>query len=127
MVVINSTIIKEEKEMWLHIHLTAFILIFIAILVKLFNTEKEMKPLLMVIRVIYLVLIVTGIRLTLYTFDSQTILTVVKILLGLGTIGICEMAFGKKGTKPMKNLLVGLLVVTAIVGLVLAGGRPFIS
>lgn len=113
--------------MWLHIHLTAFILIFIAILVKLFNSEKEMKPLLMVIRVIYLVLIVTGIRLVLYTYDSQMALTVVKILLGLGTIGICEMAFGKKGTKTMRSLLVGLLVVTAIVGLVLAGGRPFIS
>lgn len=113
--------------MWLHTHLTAFILLFIAVLVKLLNQDKEMKPLLMVIRVIYLILIVTGARLVFYTFESQMVLTIVKILLGLSTIGICEMAFSKKGTKTMKNGLVGLLVITAIVGLVLAGGRPFIS
>ncbi|WP_192986029.1 DUF1516 family protein [Carnobacterium mobile] len=113
--------------MWLHIHLTAFILIFVAILVKLFNQDKEMKALFMVIRVVYLVLIATGIRLAMYTFDSQAVLTTVKILLGLSTIAVCEMAFGKKGTKMLKNVLVGLVVVTAIVGLVLAGGRPFVS
>ena len=113
--------------MWLHIHLVAFLVIAIAIGVKLMNSENEMKPLLMIIRLIYLVLVITGGRMIMWTFSSDPVLTVVKVLLGLGTIVASEMAFGTKGTKAMRNVLIGMVAATAVIGLILAGGRPFIS
>ena len=113
--------------MWLHIHLVAFLVIAIAIGVKLVNPESEMKPLLIVTRLVYLILLITGGRMVMWTFSSDPVLTVVKVLLGLGTIVVSEIAFGKKGTRTMKNILVGMVVVTAVIGLILADGRPFIS
>lgn len=113
--------------MWLHIHLAAFIILLIAVIVKLMNPDREMKSVLMMIRLIYLVLIVTGGRLVMFTFDRDPVLSIVKILLALATIAFAEIAFGKKGTPSKRKWLIGLMIITAVVGLVLAGGQPFVS
>lgn len=80
----------------------------------------------MVIRLSYLALIITGVRLVFFTFEENPLLTIVKIVFALMTIGVCEMAVRPNVSKKMRYLAIGLMLLTAVTGLVLAEGAPFV-
>ena len=84
----------------------------------------------LVTRVCYLVSIVSGIVLMRFAFARNPLLTVVKILIAIGLIGLIEIAFaGKKDhrlSKPIVWSTLAALVLVTVAGFALAQFRPFI-
>lgn len=112
--------------MWLDIHLTAFIILFILAVVKLVNSERPMKWVVMFMRVMYLVLIGTGIRLIGFTYQDDLVMTIVKVGLALTTISFCEFAISPRGNRKFHFMMVGLILLTALTGFMLADWAPFV-
>ena len=111
---------------WLHIHLTAFMLLFILAVVKLFNSDRPMKVVVMLMRVMYVVLIVTGGRLIGFTYQDDLAMTIVKVALALATISFCEFAISPRGNRTFQFMMLGLILLTALTGFMLADWAPFV-
>lgn len=116
----------------IHLHLTALILAIILFFITYNSIDypdgesKYSKPLHMVLRLVYLIILFSGLMLFLDFGSGNQMLYGIKFLLGLITIGLMEMAIikqRKKGTG--RNLLIGLivfLVVTIALGIYLPMG-----
>jgi uncharacterized membrane protein len=120
--------IKEEKIMT-HVHITtwlvAIILFFVANSLFKSGKEKPFKIVHMVLRLFYVLIIVTGIIIAsdIYKFSGEYI---GKIILGILTIGMMEMVLGKlkKGqpTKVFWIIFFVVLILTILLGLRLPMG-----
>ncbi|MEH7108793.1 MULTISPECIES: DUF1516 family protein [Bacillaceae] len=110
-----------------HAHITTIILtiILFGIILLLQNKGRSTKVLKMILRVMYLLIILTGVMM-LFSLYKITILYVLKAVLGILMIGLFEMilAEGKKGKKVAVfwSLFLVILIVTVYLGLKLPMG-----
>lgn len=116
--------------LWLWLHLIVWVLITIFVLLALF-TNQHTKFYEMSTRIGYLVIIVTGIVLSIRAWQYQPVLLIIKIIAALLIIALIEIAFAKKSQKVLSKgliwaVIVGLIIV-AILGFVLAGWYPFVQ
>jgi|GEM_PF-629614 len=116
--------------MWLWMHLITWVVLLIDLLAGMFITPKRRTPFLMIARLGYVVMIVSGYMLMGVAFNRNPALTVLKLILALAFIGITEMSFATTGEHQFKPnwrwIVLGSAVIVGIIGLVLAQGRPFI-
>jgi len=115
--------------MWLWIHLITWIILLLVLAMALFTDAKHRTPFVMIARVGYVVMIVSGYLLTTVAFNRNPALTVLKLLLAFGFIGLAEISFahaGKLTVSPKwRWLVLGCCVLVGLVGFLLAQGRPF--
>ncbi|MEZ2457851.1 YisL family protein [Salinicoccus roseus] len=116
----------------IHLHLTALVLAIILFIITYNSIDspdgesKYSKALHMVLRVIYLIILFTGLMLFLDFSSGDQMMYGLKFLAGLITIGLMEMALikqRKKGTG--RNLVIALvifLIVTIALGIYLPAG-----
>ncbi|MHC9537348.1 DUF1516 family protein [Dellaglioa sp. BT-FLS60] len=114
---------------WLWIHLITWVVIAILVLLTVF-TNSNTKIYQMITRLGYLVSIASGIMLLGYAWQDNPILTVIKLIGALVFIGLVEMTFARKNRNQLNKGIIYAVVICCIVvgvlGLILAGGRPFI-
>lgn len=128
----TTTFIYRKKVifMWLWMHLVSWAVLIIAAGIALFSKTRQFLLWTMITRVCYLVSIVSGIVLMRFAFARNPLLTVVKILIAIGLIGLIEIAFaGKKDhrlSKPIVWSTLAALVLVTVAGFALAQFRPFI-
>ncbi|WP_031547342.1 MULTISPECIES: YisL family protein [Salinicoccus] len=116
----------------IHLHLTSLVLAIILFIITYNSIDrpdgesKYSKALHMVLRLIYLIILFTGLMLFLDFSSGDQMMYGLKFLAGLITIGLMEMALikqRKKGTG--RNLVIALvifLVVTIALGIYLPAG-----
>jgi len=110
-----------------HVHLTALVLTLILFFIALSLQKKgrNIKILKMILRVMYIIIIVTG-GMLLFSLYQITILYVLKTVFGLAMIGMFEMILARSGKE--RNLAVFwvvffvILIVTIYLGLQLPFG-----
>ncbi|UQS84742.1 YisL family protein [Apilactobacillus apisilvae] len=115
--------------MYLWIHLVFAIILVILISLSVFK-QNNFKIYMMISRVTYLVFLITGIVLFFKAYSRDPLLAILKVLAALLFIGMLEMTFAEKTkgrlTKWMVISLFIALILLFIIGLITAGGRPFI-
>lgn len=112
---------------WLWMHLLAWFVLLIIVVLAVFSKDGAGKALKMIARLCYVVAIISGIMLLKYAWESSPVLSIVKIIFAVGLIGFCEIYFSRQKDmgKLIKILLVATVVIVGIIGFILAGGRPF--
>lgn len=103
------------------IHLiTAVLLLIMAIGLLTAHSNKQISVIMIINRILYVVLIVTGIRLAFWTFSAHWLLTSLKFILALGLIGSVEMLGARKiqASLTLKNIIpmIVLFILVFIVG-----------
>ncbi|AQW20669.1 hypothetical protein PL11_001440 [Lentilactobacillus curieae] len=115
---------------WLWIHLIAWIVLAVIVIIALSSKNNNIFPLAMTARVIYLVAIISGVVLLLNAWKYAPLLASVKAVLGIGLLGLIEIAFAKKQTsklsKPLLFSTIGCCILLGFFGLWLSQGRPFL-
>ncbi|MCM0598776.1 DUF1516 family protein [Periweissella fabalis] len=105
--------------MFVLIHLiSAFILLILAIGIILSQTNKQLGAMMVISRLLYIILLVTGIYLAMYTFGYHPFLTIAKFICALGLIGTIEVLGAHKGqsTVGIRQVLpVGALFIVVII------------
>ncbi|MHA8110482.1 DUF1516 family protein [Lactobacillaceae bacterium Melli_B4] len=113
--------------LWLHL-IFALILVISVSMALLLRSGNQFYV--MIARFCYLVFIVSGIILFPHAFNRDPLLTIVKVVIALGLIGMLEVTFAKQKKGQLTKQWLGIIAVTMliviVVGLILAGGRPFI-
>ncbi|WP_281166041.1 DUF1516 family protein [Liquorilactobacillus sicerae] len=113
---------------WLWLHLLAAVVLLVVILLTVVK-NKAIKAVVMTARVDYLIAIISGMMLFSYAWSKSPVLAVLKVLVALAVIGICEILF--KRVKQLSLLSRGLILVVVIAlgafGLMLSEGYPLIS
>ncbi|MCT4452780.1 YisL family protein [Lactiplantibacillus plantarum] len=74
------------------------------------HSVKPANRFLILSRIGYLLIIITGVTLAIRTLSGNWWLTLLKVILGLGTIGLIEVAFARKQESHLNSGLVTLLV-----------------
>ena len=74
------------------------------------HSVKSANRFLILSRIGYLLIIITGVALAIRTLSGNWWLTLLKVILGLGTIGLIEVAFARKQESHLNSGLVTLLV-----------------
>ena len=74
------------------------------------HSVKSANRFLILSRIGYLLIIITGVALAIRTLSGNWWLTLLKVILGLGTIGLIEVAFARKQESHLISGLVTLLV-----------------
>lgn len=74
------------------------------------HSVKSANRFLILSRIGYLLIIITGAALAIRTLSGNWWLTLLKVILGLGTIGLIEVAFARKQESHLNSGLVTLLV-----------------
>ncbi|KRM71367.1 hypothetical protein FC34_GL001847 [Lacticaseibacillus brantae DSM 23927] len=102
----------------------------IVLLTGVMVVPKKRTPFLMIARLGYVVMIVSGYVLMRDAFNRNPALTVLKIVLAVGFIALVEILFSQADGKQMRSswrwLILGGGVIVGIVGLILAQGRPIL-
>lgn len=116
--------------MFLWIHLIAAMLLIVLVCVSLLK-KSGYKPYMMMTRISYLVFIVTGAVLFMKAFSRDATFTILKVAMAIFLIGLIEMSYAEKTKRHLtRGLVVSLVLVfvlVIIIGLIIAGGRPFIN
>ena len=74
------------------------------------HSVKSANRFLILSRIGYLLIIITGVALAIRTLSGNWWLTLLKVILSLGTIGLIEVAFARKQESHLNSGLVTLLV-----------------
>lgn len=74
------------------------------------HSVKSANRFLILSRIGYLLIIITGVALAIRTLSGNWWLTLLKVILGLGTIGLIVVAFARKQESHLNSGLVTLLV-----------------
>lgn len=74
------------------------------------HSVKSANRFLILSRIGYLLIIITGVALAIRTLSGNWWLTLLKVILGLGTIGLIEVAFARKQESHLNSGLVTLLI-----------------
>lgn len=97
--------------MILSIHLISWLWLLIMVIAGLTrHSVKATNRYLILGRLGYLLLIISGVYLSTKTFSAAWGLTILKGLLGIGTIGLIEIAFARKQESRLSPQLIALLV-----------------
>ncbi|WP_318766503.1 DUF1516 family protein [Lactiplantibacillus carotarum] len=105
--------------MFLFIHIGGWVLLTLSIVFGLTRQSvKAANRYLIISRLSYLVLIITGVYLATKTFGGNWWLTALKALLGIGTIGLTEIAFARKQESHLTGQLLSLLTAGIILTVV---------
>ncbi|CAM2906565.1 MULTISPECIES: DUF1516 family protein [Dellaglioa] len=114
---------------WLLIHLITWVVIAVLVALTIF-TNSNTKIYQMITRLGYLVSIASGIMLLGYAWQRDPMLTAIKLIVAIIFIGLTEMTFARKNRKQLNKSViyaVGICCIgVGVLGLMLAGGRPFI-
>lgn len=110
--------------MFLFIHIGGWIWLMIMLALGLTrNSVKATNRYLILSRLGYLLLIITGVYLSTKTFTGNWWLTLIKAVLGIGTIGLIEIAFARKQESHLTAQLLWLMtagiILTVICGALL--------
>ncbi|KZL35860.1 DUF1516 family protein [Secundilactobacillus collinoides] len=98
--------------MWLAIHSVSFVFLILCTIIGLNRTsEKRISQFLIVDRIIYLVIIISGIILLIRTFQHAPVLVGLREALELLLIVAIELAFGRKQERSLSTRLVVVLTV----------------
>ncbi|WP_099221994.1 YisL family protein [Listeria costaricensis] len=117
--------------MWSYMHLISWAAIIILTLTAwvIYPRNARLFTILqMVNRVFYLTVILSGVMMIQYSIETSWVLAILKILLGITTIGIVEMLLSyrkkQKRSQLFWVLFVVLIIATVSLGFYLSGGRP---
>lgn len=122
---------KRDKFMWGYLHLiswAAIIILTLAAWISYPKSEKGFTIFAMIDRVFYLVLILSGIMMIQYSIETNWLVALFKILMGIVTIGVIEMLLSFRKKKRPTGLFLVLFVVAVVItialGFYLSGGAP---
>ncbi|MHC5250928.1 YisL family protein [Listeria kieliensis] len=117
--------------MWGYLHLiswAAIIILTLAAWISYPKSEKGFTIFAMIDRVFYLVLILSGIMMIQYSIETNWLVALFKILMGIVTIGVIEMLLSFRKKKRPTGLFLVLFVVAVVItialGFYLSGGAP---
>lgn len=82
------------------------------------NSVKAANRFLILSRLGYLLLIITGVYLSTKTFGGNWWLTLLKAVCGIGTIGLIEVAFARKQESHLTGKLLTLLTLGIVITVV---------
>jgi hypothetical protein len=110
----------RRKNSMIHAHMTswflALILFFVALGLHKSGKEKGFKVLKMILRVLYILIIVTGLGL-IFSLATISFMYILKLLVGLWVIAMFEIILGKTAKKEKTTVLWVLFIIA--LGLVL--------
>lgn len=102
--------------MWLGLHFwTWIVLTFLVIGGLTRHSEKRATQFLILARIAYLVMIISGVVLSIRTFGHAPLLISLKFLLGIGTIALIEINFGRKMERDTPHLIYWILGIVALI------------
>lgn len=107
--------------MMLIVHLVSWVWLILMVTAGLTrHSIKAANRYLILSRLGYLLIIISGVYLSTKTFSGAWLLTSLKAILGIGTIGLIEVAFARKQESRLApqllSLMIGGLVLTTICG-----------
>lgn len=111
--------------MWLALHFWTWVVLTIAVLLGLTrHSEKRVTQFLLLARCAYLVMIISGVVLSIRTFGHAPLLISLKFALGIVTIALIEVSFGRKIERDTPHFIYWVMgivgLVTVCLGLTLA-------
>ncbi|MFC6274546.1 DUF1516 family protein [Levilactobacillus tangyuanensis] len=102
--------------MWLALHLGTWIVLTILVILGLTrHAEKRVNQFLILSRLGYLVMIISGVVLTIRTFSHDPLLISLKFILGIATIALIEISFGRKLERDTHHLIYWILGIVALI------------
>lgn len=115
--------------LWIHL-ITWVVLLVVASLAIFVSDDKISKISMMIARLGYIFAIFSGAMVFSYAYQENAMQTIIKVVLGIGLIGLIEVAFAKKQRHEL-NVGFAFIVIVAIIlvglfGIHLAGGYPFV-
>ncbi|MBW1604974.1 DUF1516 family protein [Lactobacillus sp. Sy-1] len=114
--------------LWLHV---IFALILLISTVMALSLKSGNQFYVMLDRFCYLIFIVSGIILFPHAWNRSPILAIAKVVAAVALIGILEVSFAKQKrnqlTKQWISILVVLVILVILLGVIIAGGHPFIK
>ena len=110
--------------LYMNIHLISWILLMITAILAFVLKDKLSMIFMMITRVLYIPILVSGFMLALYRVPRDPVLGSLKVILGLAVIALLEIGFARKSHHNLANNIVWTLVVvfalTSVLGLYLA-------
>lgn len=100
--------------MWLQAHVGFWSLALLLFVISLFLKGRALKVFQMILRLLYVCIFVTGLYLVIHVYSTYGILTIIKMIGGLGVISMMEMIV----TRRLKQKSTGIFWVLLIVFLV---------
>lgn len=105
--------------MWLALHFWTWVALTFTVLLGLTrHTEKRVTQFLLLARCAYLVMIISGVVLSIRTFGHNPVLISLKFALGIATIALIEISFGRKMERDAPHLIYWVM---GVVGLITVG------
>ncbi|MDT6980310.1 DUF1516 family protein [Levilactobacillus zymae] len=105
--------------MWLALHFWTWVVLTLSVLLGLTrHAEKRVTQFLLLARCAYLIMIISGVVLSIRTFGHNPFLVSLKFALGIGTIALIEISFGRKMERDQTHLV---YFIMGVVGLITAG------
>lgn len=102
--------------MWLALHFWTWIVLTILVIGGLTrHSEKRITQFLLLARCAYLIMIISGVVLSIRTFTHSPLLIGLKFLLGIGTIALIEISFGRKMERATSHLSYWILGIVALI------------
>lgn len=113
--------------MILSIHLGSWLWLLVMVIAGLTrHSVKATNRYLILSRIGYLLLIISGVYLSTKTFGAAWALTVLKAVLGIGTIGLIEIAFARKQESRLSPQLISLLVAGVLLTVICGFGLHYL-
>ncbi|MCH4123057.1 MAG: DUF1516 family protein [Levilactobacillus sp.] len=101
--------------MWLALHFWTWIILTLLVIGGLTrHSEKRATQFLILARLAYLVMIISGVVLSIRTFGHAPVLISLKFILGIGTIALIEISFGRKMERDTPHLVYWILGLVAL-------------
>jgi len=102
--------------MWLTLHFWTWIVLTVLVIGGLTrHSEKRATQFLILARIAYLVMIISGVVLSIRTFSHAPLLISLKFLLGIGTIALIEIGFGRKMERSTSHIIYWILGIVALI------------
>ncbi|WP_099973978.1 MULTISPECIES: DUF1516 family protein [Lactobacillaceae] len=115
---------------WLWTHLITWVVIAVLVAIVLLGNSKYDRIYQMIVRLGYLVSIISGLMLFEYGWHRDPIFTTLKIVVALAFIALVEIGFARKKNGQLSNSTIytvfAFCIVVGVLGFILAGGRPFV-
>lgn len=97
--------------MWLHAHVGFWTLALILFVISLFLKGTGQKVLHMIIRLLYVLIVITGLYLVIHLYAVHGFLLIIKMIGGLGVISMMEMILVRRQKEKSTRVFWVLLIV----------------
>jgi uncharacterized membrane protein YhaH (DUF805 family) len=105
--------------MWLQAHVgfwqLALVLFVISFILLIAKKPKAQKVTHMILRLLYVCIFITGLYLVFHVFSTYGIWVIIKMICGLGVLGMMEMVLVRRLKQKSTGLFWGLLIVFLII------------